>query len=142
MFKAGEMVESQKADFSYRWGQNYYSNFVGRPSLNADIGGNNLMMTHGVFGSIISVNAPDLIVQDINNNVEKDIITSTGTLIRDLNKAISFKDLETNERVIIIGSPNASGQIEARLIRVVPNSSFPPGGAQLQTRSQSQIKNK
>lgn len=137
VFKTGEAVESQKADFAYRWSQNYYPNFVGRPSPGMDIGGNGFMMAHGVFGPIISINAPSFVVQDMNNNIEKDVITSTGTVIKDLNSDIPFSDLEVDEQVVIIGSPDNSGQIEARLIRVIPApSSLPssPGGAQSQVQ--------
>jgi hypothetical protein len=139
VFKAGEIVESQKADFAYRWSQNYYPNFVGRPSPGMDLGGNGFMVAHGVFGPIMGINAPGLVVQDMNSNVEKSVMTSTDTVIRDLNGNIPFSNLKVNEQVVVIGSPDNSGQIEARLIRVIPASSPPllsPGRAQPQTQSQ------
>ncbi len=118
-FKAGELIESQRADFAYQWGQNYYHNFFGRPS-GVDLDGNRFMTSYGAFGPIISIAAPDFVIQDQNNNVEKNILTSTNTIIREMNGNISFGDLGVSERVIVIGQPNNSGEIEARLVRVVP----------------------
>jgi hypothetical protein len=137
-FKAGEMVQSQKADFAYSWSQNYYPNFVGRTATGPGPDGGS-MMAHGVFGPIISIDSPGLVVQDMNGNTEKDIMTSTDTVIRDLNSDIPFGDLEVNEQIVVIGSPDNSGQIEARLIRVIPApSSLPlsPDGMQPPVQSQ------
>jgi hypothetical protein len=126
VFKAGELVENQKADYAYKWSQNYYPNFVGQQAPGIGLSGNS-MMAHGVFGPIISINSPNLVVQDTdNNNIEKEIITSTDTVIRDLNSYVPITDLEVNEQVVVIGSPNASGQILARLIRVIPAPSYLP----------------
>ncbi len=139
VFKAGEMVESQRADFAYRWSQNYYPNFVGEPYSRMGFGGNDFMTAHGVFGPIISIDAPSLVVQDANSNVEKDVITSTRTSIVEFNSSIPFSNLGVNEQVIVIGSPDSSGQIQARLIRVIPAPSSLPlsaGGGQIQIQSQ------
>lgn len=128
VFKAGEIVGANEAIFAYQWNRNYSANFTGRFSPGVNLNANGFMLDHGAFGPIISINSPDLVVEDNSggSGVEKNIITSTDTVIQDGNSTISFGDLQVNEPIVVIGSPNSSGQIDARLIRVLPMPPMSP----------------
>jgi hypothetical protein len=127
VFKGGEVVGFRKAGFSYRWGENYYRNFAGpRPMLPMDRGGRDFLMSHGTSGSIIKITDSTLVVQG-RDNAEKAILLGKDTIIKRLRDTISASDLKVGDYVVIIGSPNDAGQIEAKLVRVMPSP--PPPGA-------------
>ena len=128
VFEAGEIVGSREANFSYRWSENYQRNFAGGSAGNPDLGRGGFLMSGGIFGSVIKTASSSLIVQD-RDDAEKVITISSGTVIRRFRDSISVGDLQENDPVVIIGSPNNSGQIEAKLIRVLP-SPPPPSNIQ------------
>lgn len=123
VFTLGVLVGHEKARFSYRWGENYYQNIVGpgpgpggrgmmgfgRPELNA----------HSGFGQIIKIEGNSLVVRgpDIP---EKTIIVNGKTVIREFNQNIKITDLKVDDYVVVIGAPDNQGQVEAKLIRVMP----------------------
>ena len=76
---------------------------------------------HGIFGSIISIDNNNIIILD-QDYFEKRIVISSDTAIRDNTKIIDISDLKVGDNVVIIGSPNEEGQIEAKFIRVIPDS--------------------
>jgi hypothetical protein len=76
------------------------------------------MNPHGVFGEVIKVEDPSLVVKD-QNDLEKIVLTKDNTVIKKFEKDIKIKDLEAGEKVVIIGAPNSNGQIEAGLIRIL-----------------------
>jgi len=122
-FKAGEFVGFRKASFSYRWGENYYRSFTGpRGGFFGELGGRDFMMGHGTSGTIVKVATSTLVVQD-RDNAEKVILITKNTVVNRFRDTIPASDLKENDNVVIIGSPNDAGQIEAKLIRVLP----PPG---------------
>ena len=120
VFGAGVKVGTLKARYSYRWADNYHKNFAGpRGGFLGDwqrfpagdfIGG------HGAFGEIIEIKYNGFVIKG-RENVEKVVITSEDTAITKGRETI--KDgLKVGDRVVIIGTPNDEGQIEAKLIRV------------------------
>jgi len=112
-FGAGTFVGMRRANFSFRWAENYQRNF-GEPHFNA----------HGIFGQIIKTDGSTLVING-RDNIEKIILITASTTIN------SFRgDLRVNDNVVIIGNPNNAGQIEARLIRLMPAS--PAGGPMMQ----------
>ncbi len=124
IFGVGVKVGGMKARFSYRWGENYHRNFAGPP------GGffGNFMMNdreftdaHGVFGQIIKIDGSTLVVKG-QDDVEKLIVVKGDTVINRFRDTVKVGDLKVDEYVVVIGSPNDSGQIEAKLIRVMPAS--------------------
>ncbi len=137
VFFLGELVGFKKADFSYKWGDNYSRNFAGtRFSFGSGIAGimdargQNFMPGHGTFGTVIKVenssSTPDIVVQDQNNS-ERVILITKDTIIEKFRDIINIYDIKVNDHVVIIGSPDNSGQVEARLIRIMPSgSSFVP----------------
>jgi len=103
-FQAGIMVGFKKANFSNRWADNYNQNFAA---------------AHGVFGQLIKVDGSNLVIKG-QDNLEKIVVTGTSTSIVEFRNAIKLGDLKINDNVVVIGEPNDLGQIDAKLIRVMP----------------------
>jgi hypothetical protein len=131
VFGLGVFVGEKKAKFSYHWAENYHRMFAGPkagflgnlkmppfPPFDEFIEG------HGTFGEIIKIEGNNLVVKG-RGNVEKVIVVTEKTVIKSGRKDIKFSDLKIGDMIVIIGSPNDKGQIEAKLIRVFPpKSSF------------------
>jgi hypothetical protein len=131
VFGLGVFVGEKKAKFSYHWAENYHRMFAGPkagflgnlkmppfPPFDEFIEG------HGTFGEIIKIEGNNLVVKG-RGNVEKVIVVTEKTVIKSGRKDIKLSDLKIGDVIVIIGSPNDKGQIEAKLIRVFPpKSSF------------------
>jgi len=120
VFGAGVKVGTLKARYSYLWANNYHKNFAGprggflgnwrRFPAGDFIGG------HGTFGEIIEMKDNGFVIKG-QENAEKVVIVNQGTSIVEGREVI--KDgLKVGDRVVVIGSPNEEGQIEAKFIRV------------------------
>jgi len=105
VFKAGVFVGYKKASFSYKWGENYHMNFA------------DFINAHGIFGPIIKIDGNIIIVKS-KSSAETAVLISEATIIRRGRETIKPADLKTDDRIVIIGSPNDQGQIEAKLIRL------------------------
>jgi hypothetical protein len=130
-FGLGVFVGERKAKFSYLWAENYHRMFAGPkagflgslrmppfPPFDEFIEG------HGTFGEIIKIEGNSLVAKG-RENVEKVIVVTEKTVIKSGREDIKFSDLKIGDMIVIIGSPNDKGQIEAKLIRVFPpKSSF------------------
>ncbi len=123
VFQVGMMVGLRKASFSYRWAENYHQNFAGprggflgdwqrMPPPPGDF-----IESHGTFGEIIKINNSDFVIKG-QNDVEKIIIVNNGTIIEKGRQALKKEDLKVSDKVVVVGTPNDQGQIEAKLIRV------------------------
>ena len=80
---------------------------------------------HGVYGKVVRVDPATnsgqaTIVVKGRDDVEKIIQASSGTSITRLREKISITDLKVDDSIVVIGNPNNEGQIEAKLIRVIP----------------------
>jgi hypothetical protein len=131
VFGLGVLVGEKKAKFSYLWAENYHRMFAGPkagflgslrmppfPPFDEFIEG------HGTFGEIIKIEGNNLVVKG-RGSVEKVIVVTEKTVIKSGREDIKFSDLKIGDMIVIIGSPNDKGQIEAKLIRVFPpKSSF------------------
>ena len=118
IFSAGVTVGFRKASFGRAWGENYARNFgmmPDRPFLGQD----NFPNANGAIGKIIKITLPTIIVQD-KDNTEKVISIKDDTKIQKMMSVVKASDLAVDDFVVIIGSPNAQGQIEAKLIRIMP----------------------
>lgn len=122
IFIAGVDVGGDKVSFGNAWGEHYYENFgmMNRGGFPGMMG--NLPNAHGAIGKIIKIELPTIIVQDIDNT-EKVILTTDDTKIVNAGNNNSVTDLKVDQSIVVIGSPNAQGQIEAKFIRIMP---FPP----------------
>lgn len=117
----------RKATFSQRFGDNFERNFRGPdggmmfpgfPGEGPMPGG------HGAVGEIISIALPNIIVAG-PDNLEKTIVIGTDTRIREFQSELNAEDLTVGDHIITLGEPNEEGQIEAKLVRLLP----PPPGA-------------
>jgi len=129
IFGTGVFVGEMKARFSYQWAENYHRNFGG-PS-----GGfmgnlrlppppdNEFVEGHGTFGQIIKIGDSDFVIKG-QDNVEKVVIINKDTVINIGRETITKADLKIGEQVVVIGSPNDQGQIDAKLIRVFYGSTM------------------
>ena len=119
IFMAGVTVGFHKASFGRAWGENYERNFGMRPNRSM-FGRDNFPNSHGTTGKILKIELPTIIVQD-KDNTEKVILIKDSTKIQVMKKNITTADLKIDDAVIVIGAPNEQGQIEAKLIRVLPS---------------------
>lgn len=125
VFQAGVFVGFRKVSFGRDWGNNYMMNF-GSPHRGPQMmGGNfgdfgNLPNASGAIGKIIKVELPTIIVLDEKDNTEKVVLINEKTEIRKVRDSVTEDELKIDEHVVVIGTPNSSGQIEARLIRFLP----------------------
>ncbi|HOX21678.1 MAG TPA: hypothetical protein PKZ02_01715 [Candidatus Paceibacterota bacterium] len=119
-FKLGTVVGARKADFSCRWSDNYHQNFGGpQKGFMQGLGDRDFIEANGTFGQIIKIDGSTLVVKG-RNDVEKIVLVSDTTVIKSFQDTIKTADLKVDSLVVIIGEPNAAGQIEAKLIRVMP----------------------
>ena len=122
VFGAGVKVGTLKARYSYKWAENYHKNFAGPKGgffgdLKRGFKDRDFIGAHGVSGSIIKIDGSTFIVNG-GDNVEKTILVSEKTTITSRRETIKASDLKVDDRVVIIGSPNEQGQIEAKLMRL------------------------
>ena len=122
VFKVGVFVGYKKASFSYKWGENYHRNFAGPREgffgdLKCVLGDKDFIDAHCIFGTIIKIDGNIILIKG-KDNVESAVLVSNTTVIRRGRKTIKPADLKTDDHIVIIGSPNDQGQIEARLIRL------------------------
>lgn len=125
VLKLGMVVGFKKANFSYRWGENYHQNFAGPRSgffggLIKDFSGRDFIGAHGVFGQIIKIESSTLIIKG-QDNTEKIVLVKDNTVIERLRDTIKSSDLKVDDYIVIIGEPNDKGQIEAKFIRLLPS---------------------
>lgn len=121
IFQAGQIVGYRKARFAGNFGNNFERNFLGPRSGGIKVLFNGGMPGgHGAAGEIITINLPQIIVSG-PDNVEKIISVGTTTQIHRFREEIGADDLKTGDFIVVLGSPNESGQIEAKLIRIMPS---------------------
>jgi hypothetical protein len=129
IFGTGIFVGEMKARFSYRWAENYHRNFGGPPG--GFMGNlrmppppdNEFVESHGIFGQIIKIGDSDFVIKG-QDNAEKVVVINKDTAINSGKKTITKADLRVGEQVVVIGSPNSQGQIDAKLIRVFGGSTM------------------
>jgi hypothetical protein len=125
IFQAGMIAGFRKVSFGRDWGNNYEKNF-GSPHKSFRMMGQefgdfgNMPNAHGAVGKIIKVELPMIVVFDGKDQTEKIIIIDDKTEIRKMRDIVTKDDLKLDEHIIVIGAPNSSGQIEAKLIRFIP----------------------
>lgn len=122
-FGLGVFVGEQKANFSFRWAEQYHRNFAGpaggffqefaRP-------GEEFLESNGTIGQIMQINENQIIVKG-KNDIERVVNIGDKTIIKYQNQNMAISDLKTEDDVVIIGNPNKDGQLEAVLIRVMPS---------------------
>lgn len=123
VFGLGFSVGTRKADFSFKWAEQYHQNFAG--PRDGFLGMGNIMMqdnfidANGVIGEVISINGSKITIKG-RENVEKIVVADEGTIIMCQRKNFKLSELKTGDSVVIMGAPNNNGQIEADFIRIMP----------------------
>jgi hypothetical protein len=88
---------------------------------------NNFRSGHGAVGVIQSIQGQTITVQSRDGDLET-VLVGNDTRFDENFEDISFGDLKVNDHIIVIGSPNSDGAINARLIGLVdPSSPRVPG---------------
>jgi len=126
IFKMGMSVGFRKANFSFRWGENYHQNFGGpRGGFLGNWSGKDFIDAHGVTGQIIKIDGNTLVIKG-RGDAEKIVALDEKTVIERFRETLKPADLKVDDLIVVIGEPNEAGQIEAKLLRVMPP---PVGGA-------------
>lgn len=131
ILQVGILVGYHKASYSYRYGDNYHKTFGGargelgdlnkRGGMMGFLRGGDFSNSYGVTGKIIKIDLPTMVVIG-QDGIEKVITISDDTTIMHLRDKVRASNLNINDSVVVIGSPNDDSQIEAKLIRIMPTS--------------------
>lgn len=120
IFATGVWVGELRAQFSFQWAENYHYNFGGpKKGVLGNLPSADFTNSHGVYGTILMLSNEGLMIVDDDNKEKTVVIGSTATLVNNKG-AIEFNDIRIGDRAVIIGQPNAQGQIEAKFIRILP----------------------
>lgn len=116
----GIFIGYHKASFARDWGDHYKKNFgLERPESFGGMMGGRLPTSYGASGKVLTLSLPSFIIED-NDGTEKTILITNKTLIKVGMQNASSSAIIGDSFVVVLGSPNTSGQIEAKLIRVMP----------------------
>lgn len=129
VFRAGMAVGFGKANFSYRWGEQYHQLFggprggwmMGGPGMmggRGPFGGDNFIAPHGLVGTVLRVDTSTVMIKDLRTNNEQSLLVTPNTTIRRGNENIKISDIKINDKVVVIGAPSSTGQTEVQLMRV------------------------
>lgn len=122
VFQAGMITGFNRASFGHNWGDNYDKNF-GSPRRNPPLIKNNIKEmpnSHGAVGKIIKIDFPNIVVLD-RDQTEKVIVITDKTNIIERKEKVNKENLSVDKFIVLIGNPNNEGQIEAKLIRIIPS---------------------
>lgn len=124
IFQAGQATGFRKAKFAGNFGNNFERNFMGpergmMDKIESKSFGRIMLGGHGAVGEITSLSLPQIVVLG-PDNIEKIVVLSSTTQIHEFSEVKEPSDLKIGVSVVILGSPNESGQIEAKLIRIMP----------------------
>lgn len=89
---------------------------IGSP--NVTMVGKDFVSGDGATGQIIKIDDQTITIK-VWGNVEKMITTTASTTIMRFKDTITSSDLKLDEEIMVIGNPTATGQIEAKFIRVL-----------------------
>lgn len=139
IFSAGIFVGARKARFACAWGDAYHRNF-GAPNKEFPLGPNipglgdklpemndrEFMNPNGVFGKIIkitknenSASSSEMIISGLDG-LEQNVLVANNVNIKLFRDDINFDQLKADQYVAVIGDTDSTGQINAKLIRVIP----------------------
>ena len=87
---------------------------------------------HGAVGKVLQIEGTTITLQSRDGTSHTILTDSQTRFERGIAKAtkLTLRDLKIGDQVIIVGTPNAQGQIKAKLIRVlqVPTLTSTPSG--------------
>jgi hypothetical protein len=129
VFAVGVRVGDRRAQFVGNFGDKFDRNFRG-PGMMDNNGGGMFGLdlkddremdpnSHGAVGQILTIDSSKIVVSG-SDNLEKIILINKNTLVREFQTEKNLQDLKVGDSIVVIGSPNGQGQIEAKLIRIMP----------------------
>jgi hypothetical protein len=125
IFLSGEAVGYHRAEFSRGMNENYLSIFDDKDdqikSFPLPPQDGSITNSHGATGIIISIALPSIVIESADG-IEKTISVGTTSLIKRFRNTINSADLKINDSIVVLGTPTSHGQIDAKLIRVMPPS--------------------
>lgn len=120
-FSVGVLVGFHKARFSYAWGDRHrreWGGYLG--DMSGLFSGRGLVNGFGTSGTIVNIDeASSTMVVSGRDGNDKNISFSSSTIFMEDSSAINPSQLKINDNVLVIGSPNDQGQIEAKFIRIL-----------------------
>lgn len=121
IFQVGMVAGYHKARFGARFGDNFERNFGGPRGGNfgGRLPGPGMPGGHGAVGEIVSVSLPQIVVAG-PDNLEKTVLVATSTMVREFRDEITADQLKVGDLVVVLGNPNDEGQVDAKLIRLMP----------------------
>jgi hypothetical protein len=81
---------------------------------------NQMPNPNGAIGKIIKIEEGSVIVMDEKDQTEKIILIDDDTEVRFMREKVEYNNLRIDDFIVVLGNPGAQGQIEARLIRLMP----------------------
>jgi hypothetical protein len=125
IFEAGVVVGYHEASFSSHWGENYGANFSDtNPSNQMGLPDMHEPTPDGILGKIISVDSASTssttIVISSTQKPEEKILIDANTEIRSRESTLTISSLKIGTYVVVLGTPNDQGEVQANLIRIVP----------------------
>lgn len=116
-FELGVMLGYREAAFSYHLNDGFNRNFgAGGAGFGADA---THPHPHGSMGQIVSLALPVITVES-PDRPEQQVRIGSSTIVRDQERTIRADELTVGEQVVVLGTPNDQGEVEAALVRVVP----------------------
>ena len=82
--------------------------------------GKDFTNSNGAIGRIANVNLPTLTIEN-TDGVEKIILIKDDTVVRRFRETVKADSLKIGDFVVAIGTPNNNAQVEAKIIRIMPN---------------------
>ncbi len=76
--------------------------------------------SHGTFGHVVSASTTSLQIEG-RDQFEQTVLITPQTIIRSPQGNATTTDIKQQMEVSVFGESNAQGQIEARLIRLLPS---------------------
>lgn len=127
IFEGGIAVGYRKAAFSYRSGEGYYRMFFGsREGVSRNmmgfLGGDDMYGGHGANGKVVKT-SPVSVVLSSPDNTERVVTISGNTIVRRFRDVASTSDIKVDDFIVVLGSPDDVGQVNAKFIRIIPPAS-------------------
>lgn len=119
VFQAGVIVGIHRADFSGHLGDNYSRLFEdSRPVGFMSTMIENQPLGYGTSGKVLSV-ANNTVTVSTTDNLEKIVKVNADTIIRESRMTATTTDIKAGDSIVVVGSPDTQGEIDAKLIRIV-----------------------
>ena len=123
VFGVGVFVGQKRAEFSFQFASNYHRNFAGpEQGLFGNYITKDFISGHGVYGAVMEIEGDMLFVIG-QDNMEKTVVISSATTIMQNKMAVAASDIKINDSIVVIGSPDDQGRIQAKFIRILPENS-------------------